>query len=181
MNLYKEYQRLNKSKEGELSNRRMVSIVLITILILNIILLILTIEKTYLVKQTQKKENYLKSEMLLENYKRAKEQEEAFVVGQELKIKLESINNTFDEKKQFNPLLIKNIIHMETLGLSVKTINYSNGRVLLNYESSTLKDSLDYMENLRKSGLIKDLRYQGYTTNKSMIQGQVEIILEGGY
>ena len=181
MNLYKEYKRLNKSKENIFSNKGLLTIFLTVVFILSLLLFGMSIQEKYLMKQTQKMEDYLESEDFLKNYKEAKRQEDALKIGRELKIKLDSINTVLHKKKSFNQEFIKDIKSQEPFGMDVQSLSYQSGRVFINYESKTVKDSLVYTENLRNIALIKDLQYQGYKRTQAIIQGQIEIVLEGGY
>ena len=181
MNLYKEYKSLEKSKEDILSKKGILTLLFSTLLILSLALLTINIQRNLLVKKTQKMEATLHSEIFLKNYKKAKRQEEALTIGQELKLKLESINAVLHEKKSLDADFINDIKKLELAVLDLQSLSYSSGSVLVNYESKTVKESLDYTEKLRSMDLIKDLRYKGYKKNNNLIQGQLEILLEGGY
>lgn len=208
INLYSQYLNFNEEKRELPWLRIMLCTVSVSIMIIIIVFTAHKIKNITLIKQEQSLLSFIESKENINKFQSAKENQVDLEDRLELHNKIYGVNLILKEKRQFNPSLFDQIELSEPYGVRSRSLKFSNGKALIDYDSKEVEGPSVFAQNLKHKVLIKDVKYQGFKKENNSIvvdtididfdrlnqntrsidklddffyRGQIEIILEGGY
>lgn len=163
INLYAQYLEMGKD-DKPFPIKQMILILLITSLILvGFIFSTAKIKNNRLLRQERELRAFVEDQDILKKYELSQINETMLNERNELYTKITGVNSILEEKRQLNPDLFEQISSSLPYGVSLLSLDFSDGKVVIKYESKTIEGPSLFAQKLKNQSLIKKLDYQGFS------------------
>lgn len=192
LNLYPHYRNHNKKRTSVSFGAGALMYVLALLLIVMSLYVSDSLNVKYLEREKEKHLAFIQDPLNQSNYTELLSDKAQLASQEEYQGKIAEVSDVLGQKSKFTSRIIKNIQDAKPAGVTVDSIDFTKGSVLVRYTSQTVVGPSLFAQRLGFSASFVDVEYLGFSKSQTVLDdeamtvsetfvGDITLTLAGGY